>query len=148
LEKIETETRIPVVGVSMDRTPGPKSSLSQAWFQWQRGHHKDGIRWPDATIEFVGSGGIVNRLYALEISQQTDVTKIGDSRSCSMSMEKANQIAWTAAILASKPTYRSDILYWYLCPSEPIQESENGLLQNMKGTERVTFTWITVDHGN
>ena len=123
LEMIEAETGIPVVGASMERTRGRDSSQSQAWFQWQRGHRKDGIRWPDATIEFVGSGGEINRVYALEISLQTDFTKIGDSLTCSMSMAKASQIAWTAAGPASKPTYRSaDIRYWYFCPWEPTQD--------------------------
>jgi hypothetical protein len=151
LEMIENETGIPVVGVSMDRTRGPKSSQSQAWFQWQRGHRRDGTRWPDATIEFAGAGSVINRVYALEISLQTDVTQIGSSPGCSMSMAKASQIALTAAILASKPAYRSaDICYWYLCPWEPIQETRSELLiplQNMKGTDKVALTWLIVDHG-
>ena len=152
LEMIENETGIPVVGVSMDRTRGPKSSQSQAWFQWQRGHRKDGTRWPDATIEFVGPGGVINQVYALEISLQTDVTKIGSSPRCSMSMAKASQIALTAAILASKPAYQSaHIRYWYLCPWKPLEESMNELLiplQNMKGTDNATLTWTIVNHGS
>jgi hypothetical protein len=150
LEMIETETGTPIVGVSMDRTKGPKSSQSRAWFQWQRGHRKDGIRWPDATVEFVGAGGVINRVYALEISLQTDVTKIGDSPNCSMSMAKASQIAWTAGLLASKPAYQgAKIEYWYLCPRAPIMQSVNGLLiplQNMQGTDTVELTWMIIDH--
>jgi hypothetical protein len=152
LEMIEKETGIPVIGVSMDRTRGPKSSQSHAWFQWQRGHRRDGIRWPDATIEFVGAGGAINRVYALEISLQTDVTKIGRSRDCSMSMAKASQIALTAAVLAGKPAYRNAaIKYWYLCPWAPIPRSLDEMLiplQNMNGTDKVTLTWMIVDHGN
>lgn len=150
LEMIEEETGIPVVGVSMERTRGPHSSQSQAWFQWQRGHRRDGIRWPDATIEFLGAGSIVNRVYALEISLQTDVTRIGASAACSMSMGKASQIALTAGILASKPAYRQACIeYWYLCPWEPTEETENRLLaplQNMHGTGKVALTWTIMDH--
>jgi hypothetical protein len=151
LALIEEKTGIPVVGVSMDRTRGSKSSQSQAWLQWQRGHRKDGIRWPDATIEFVGPRGVINCVYVLEISLQTDVVKSGENDYCRMSREKASQLAWTASILASKPAYeRADIEYWYLCPWRPIRQTQDGLLiplQNMKGTERVRLTWTVVDHG-
>jgi len=89
-------------------------------------------------------------VYALEISLQTDITKNGENDTCRMSMDKASQLAWTASILASKPAYQSaDIEYWYLCPWEPVQQTRDGLLiplQNLKGTGRVTLTWIVVDH--
>ena len=152
LSMIEAETGIPVAGVSLERTRGPSSSQSRAWFQWQRGHRKDGIRWPDATIEFLGAGSIVSQVYALEISLQTDVTKIGDSAACSMSMGKASQIALTAGILASKPAYaQASVHYWYLCPWEPTAETEDRMLtplQNMHGTGKVALTWMIVDHGS
>ncbi len=151
LKMIEDETGIPVVGTTVERTRGPRSSQSQAWFQWQRGHRQGEIRWPDATIEFIGARDVISAVYALEISLQTDVTKIGSSRSCSMSMAKASQIALTAAVLASKPAYRSAVIrYWYLCPWEPIQDSLDELLvplRNMRGTDKVTLSWIIVDHG-
>jgi hypothetical protein len=149
LAMIEAQTGVPIVGVSMERTRGPRSSQSKAWFQWQRGHRTDEIRWPDATIEFIGSGGVVSSIYALELSLQADFTRIGDSPRCRMSMGKASQIALTSAILASKPAYgNADIRYWYLCPWEPVEDTLCELLvplQNMKGTQRVAVTWIVVD---
>lgn len=151
LERIEAATGIPVVGVSLERTRGPRSSQSRAWFQWQRGHRKDGVRWPDATIEFIGPGGHASSVYALEISLQTDFTKIGNGPACSMSMAKASQIALTAAVLASKPAYsRAAVHYWYLCPWRPTEATRIELLtplRNMKGTEKVMLTWTRVDHG-
>jgi len=137
LDRIEDATGVPVVGVSLERTRGPRSSQSRAWIQWQRGHRKDGVRWPDVTIEFFGTGGLATYVYALEISLQDDFTKIGNTPVCSMSMAKASQIALTAAVLASKPAYRqAAVHYWYLCPWRPTEESRNELLiplRNMKG---------------
>jgi hypothetical protein len=151
LGRIEATMGIPVVGVSLDRTRGPRSSQSRAWFQWQRGHRTDSLRWPDATIEFIGPGGQARAVYALEISLQNDFTRIGSTALCIMSMAKANQIAFTASILASKPAYRqAAVHYWYLCPWRPTDESRQWLLiplQNMKGTDNVTLTWMRVDHG-
>lgn len=153
LQMIEDQTGIPVVGTSMDRTRGPRSSQSQAWFQWQRGHrHAGATRWPDATIEFKGAGNVITHVFALEISLQADIPRIGLSRMCEMSMQKASQIGLTAALLANKPAYKTaDIQYWYLCPWQPTQNSIIELLnplQNMKGTENVTITWSVVDHGS
>lgn len=151
LERIEAATGIPIVGVSLDRTRGPRSTQSRAWFQWQRGHRKDGVRWPDATIEFIGPGGLASFVFALEISLQTDFTKIGDTPVCSMSMAKASQMALTATVLASKPAYRrAAVHYWYLCPWRPTEATRIELLtplRNMKGTDNVTLTWLRVDHG-
>jgi hypothetical protein len=151
LERIEQATGIAIAGVSLDRTRGPRSSQSRAWFQWQRGHRQEGLRWPDATIEFKGPGGVVSAVYALEISLQTDFTKIGSSPVCAMSMAKASQMALTAALLANKPAYRqAQVHYWYLCPWQPAAATRVELLtplQNMVGTDSVTLTWLRVDHG-
>jgi hypothetical protein len=152
LEMIEDATGIPVVGTSLERTSGPKSSQSKAWFQWQRGHRDAGAtRWPDATIEFVGAKGVIIRVYALEISLQADIGRVGLSPICEMSMAKASQLGLTATLLANKPKYQSaQIEYWYFCPWKPTQRSIDGLLrplQNMKGTENVKLTWMIVDHG-
>lgn len=122
LDMIGEETGIPVAQVSVLKTRGPRSSQSLAVFQWQRGHrHGPDKRWPDATIEIVGARGVINAVYALEISLQTDITRVGGSPRCRMSMGKASQLAMTAAVFAAKPAYAgAEIRYWYLCPWEPI----------------------------
>lgn len=153
LEMIEDQTGIPVVGTSMDKTRGPRSSQSGAWFQWQRGHSRGPEkRRPEGTIEFKGPGGVITHVFALEISLQSDIPRIGSSRMCEMSMHKASQIGLTAALLANKPAYKTaDIQYWYLCPWQPTQNSIIELLtplQKMKGTENVTLIWWVVDHGS
>ena len=151
LDMIGEETGIPVARVSLLKTHGSRSSQSLAVFQWQRGHRLGAEkRWPDATIEFVGARGVINAVYALEISLQTDITRIGGSPRCRMSMGKASQLAVTAALLAGKPAYaKAEIRYWYLCPWEPIQESEFAVLaplQNMRGTDNVVLCWFAVEH--
>jgi hypothetical protein len=43
----------------------------------------------------------------------------------------------------------AEIRYWYLCPWEPIQESQNAVLaplQNMRGTDKVVLCWFAVEH--
>jgi len=145
MEMIEAETAIPIATVSQDKTRRRRSSQARAVFQWQRGHRlRSEGRQPDATVEFKGSGGLVTCVYALEISLQTDVTRIGSTRACRMSMSKASQLPITATVLAGKPSYAgADIHYWYLCPWEPLPESQAALLaplQAMKGTDNVVLT--------
>lgn len=153
LEMVEDQEGIPIVGNSFERTRGKKSSQSQAWMQWKRGHRQGAdIRWPEATIEFLGPGGVVRSVYALEITKQNDVTKIGESLICQMSMAKAGQIVMTPAVMANKPHYRSAaIKYWYLCPWDPSDETITRMLTplgNLNGTANVAFTWFTIDHGS
>jgi hypothetical protein len=152
LKTIEDRTGIPIVGVSLEKTRGPQSSQSVAWFQWKRGHREGGIRWPEATIEFKGAKGVVSQVFVLEISLQTDLVPIGNSKSCRMKMEKASQLAWTSSILGSKPTYGSArVNYWYLCPWDPAKETIAQFLsklQKLKGTDRVDFVWMVIDHGS
>ncbi len=150
LDRIEQATGTPVTGASVDRTRGKHSSQSGAVLQWQRGHRLEGTRWPDATIEFKGPGGVISSVYALEFSLQNDFMRVGNSRLCRMSMAKASQLALTATILSNKPAYsQAAVHYWYLCPSEPDEETERSILnplQNMRGTERLALRWIQVDH--
>jgi hypothetical protein len=150
LERIEATTGVPVVGTTLERTRGSRSSQSMAWIQWQRGHRKEGTRWPDATLEFLGPRGVVSAVYALEFSLQSDFTRIGETRRCRMSMAKASQMALTTAILATKPAYAHAVVhYWYLCPWAPDESTVQGVLnplQSLRGTERVELTWIQVDH--
>ena len=137
--------------VSVDKTRGRKSSQSLAVLQWQRGHRLDRDKpRPDATIEFKGPGGVISCVHALEISLQTDFTKVGRSKLCQMSAGKAIQLPTTAWVLANKPAYAgADVRYWYLCPWEPLPASQRAVLERLEsypGTDRVAITWLTLDH--
>jgi hypothetical protein len=69
---------------------------------------------------------------------QSDFPRYGDNVLNDMSRHKASQLANTAHVLASKPSYEGAALrYWYLCPSAPSQRTQDELLipmQNMRGS--------------
>lgn len=152
LGMIEDATGVPIRTTSMEKTRGPRSSQSWAVFQWQRGHvgqhDRREKRWPDATVEFLGPGGVFTEVYALEISLQTDLTLVGSGEPRELSAAKAQQLALTSALLAGKYE-KASIHYWYLSPWAPSEGFRDRLLtplRNMKGTGGVAITYFALDH--
>jgi hypothetical protein len=148
LDMIEDITGTPIETTAQKSRK--RSSQSLARCQWQRGHRAGlGSRRPEATIEFLVAGNQIDRVFVLEVSLQTDLMKLGFSRDCRMSQEKANQIGVTTLMLAGK--YEpAQVDYWYLSPWWPTTDTMNDVLlrlQNMKASDNVFFTWWVLDAG-